>query len=137
MSELHSGRPPILDVAGPARAAINDIFQNAHSEGRSSLFEHEVYRLLAAAGIASTPRHEVIAVGAEPTDELLASFPGSRVVVKIVSGSIAHKSDVGGVAVVAKEPTAVRAACAKMHAIAPDIAGVMLTEFIAADAGGV
>ena len=87
MGEVHSGRPPIPGVAGPARAAINDIFQKAHREGRSSLFEHEVYRLLAAAGIASTPRHEVIAVGAEPTDELLASFPGSRVVVKIVSGS--------------------------------------------------
>ena len=58
-------------------------------------------------------------------------------VVKIVSGSIAHKSDVGGVAVVAKEPAAVKAACKGMAAIAPDIAGVMLTEFIAADAGGV
>ena len=137
MSEVHSGRPPIPGVAGPAPAAINDIFQKAHSEGRSSLFEHEVYRLLAAAGIASTPRHEVIAAGAQPTDELLASFPGSRVVVKIVSGSIAHKSDVGGVAVVANQPTAVRAACASMPALAPDIAGVMLTEFVAADASGV
>ena len=29
---------------------IKDIFQKAHSQGRSSLFEHEVYRLLAAAG---------------------------------------------------------------------------------------
>jgi acyl-CoA synthetase (NDP forming) len=137
MSEVHSGPPSIPRVAGPARAAINDIFQKAHREGRSSLFEYEVYLLLAAAGIASTPRHEVIAVGAEPTDELLASFPGSRVVVKIVSGSIAHKSDVGGVAVVAKEPTAVRTACASMLAISPDIAGVMLTEFITADASGV
>src|SRR5512140_2590108 len=108
MSEVHSGRPPIPGAADPARAAINVIFQKAHSEGRSSLFEHEVYRLLAAAGIAATPRHEVIAVGAEPTDELLSSFPGSRVVVKSVSGSIAHKSDVGGVAVVAKAPAAVR-----------------------------
>ena len=52
MSEVHSARPPIPGVADPARAAINDIFQKAHSEGRSSLFEHEVYRLLAAAGIA-------------------------------------------------------------------------------------
>ena len=137
MSEVHSERPPIASVAGPARAAINDIFQKAHSEGRSSLFEHEVYRLLAAAGIAATPRHQVIAAGTEPSDALLASFPGSRVVVKIVSSGIAHKSDVGGVAVVANEPTAVRAACRSMAAIAPDIAGVMLTEFIAADAGGV
>jgi acyl-CoA synthetase (NDP forming) len=118
-------------------AAIKDIFQKVHGEGRSSLFEHEVYRLLAAAGIARAPRHQVIAVGAEPSEELLASFPGSRVVVKVVSGSIAHKSDVGGVAVAAKELEAVRAACKKMAAIAPDVAGVMLTEFIAADAGGV
>ena len=137
MSEVNSGTPPILDVAGPARAAIDDIFRKAHREGRSSLFEHEVYRLLAAAGIARAPRHQVIAAGSEPSDEVLASFPGSRVVVKIVASGIAHKSDVGGVAVVAKEPTAVRAACRSMSAIAPDIAGVMLTEFIAADAAGV
>jgi acyl-CoA synthetase (NDP forming) len=124
-------------LAGPARAAINDIFQKAHSEGRSSLFEHEVYRLLAAAVIGRTPKHQVLAAGAEPSAELLASFPGSRVVVKIVSGSIAHKSDVGGVAVVAKEPAAVREACKKMLAIGPDVAGVMLTEFVAADGAGV
>jgi hypothetical protein len=119
-------------------AAIKDIFRATHSEGRSTLFEHEVYRLLTAAGIASTPRYEVIASGAEPGDELLASFPGSRVVVKIVSGSIAHKSDVGGVAVVPNQPTAVRAACRSMLTELParDIAGVMLTEFIEADAAG-
>ncbi|TSA15069.1 MAG: CoA-binding protein [Comamonadaceae bacterium] len=117
---------------------INDLFRKAHSEGRSSLFEHEVYRLLAAAGIAATPKHEVLANGSEAADELVASFPGSRVVVKIVSGSIAHKSDVGGVAVVAKEPAAVRAACQNMLAALSksDIAGVMLTEFIEADAAG-
>ena len=117
---------------------INDLFRTAHGEGRSSLFEHEVYRLLAAAGIASTPRHQVLAGGAEPADELLASFAGSRVVVKIVSGSIAHKSDVGGVAVVANQPAAVRAACQSMLAKLSerDIAGVMLTEFIEADAAG-
>ena len=117
---------------------IKDIFQRAHSQGRSSLFEHEVYRLLAAAGIAATPKHEVLASGSEAADELVASFPGSRVVVKIVSGSIAHKSDVGGVAVVAKEPAAVRAACQNMLAALSksDVAGVMLTEFIEADAAG-
>lgn len=117
---------------------INDIFRTAHSEGRTVLFEHEVYRLIKAAGIASTPKYEVVAGGAEPTDALLASFPGSRVVVKIVSGSIAHKSDVGGVAVVANQPAAVRAACQSMLAelSEQDIAGVMLTEFIEADAPG-
>ena len=81
MSEVHSGRPPIPGVAGPARAAINDIFQKAHREGRSSLFEHEVYRLLAAAGIASTPRHEVIAVGARAdgrTSGVVPGKPGGR-----------------------------------------------------------
>ena len=102
--------------SNPTGAAISDIFRTAHSEGRSSLFEHEVYRLLAVAGIASTPRHELVARGAEPADELLASFAGSRVVVKIVSGSIAHKSDVGGVAIVPNQPTAVRAACRSMLA---------------------
>ncbi|MEI8030144.1 MAG: acetate--CoA ligase family protein, partial [Comamonadaceae bacterium] len=117
---------------------INDIFHKAHSEGRSSLFEYEVYRLLSAAGIASTPKHEVLTGSSDPTDELAASFAGSRVVVKIVSAGIAHKSDVGGVAVVANQPAAVRAACQSMltKLSERDIAGVMLTEFIEADAAG-
>jgi acyl-CoA synthetase (NDP forming) len=137
MSEVHTARPPVTAVSGTARAAIADIFRNAHREGRSSLFEHEVYALLAAAGIAAAPRHEVIAAGTAPSDSVLASFPGNRVVVKVVASGLAHKSDVGGVAVVAKEPAAVRAACAGMTKVAPDIAGVMLTEFVAAEAAGV
>ena len=121
-----------------SEAQIKDIFRTAHSQGRSALFEHEVYRLLAAAGIAKTPKHAVLASDSEAADELVASFPGSRVVVKIVSGSIAHKSDVGGVAIVAKQPVAVRAACQNMLAELSelDIAGVMLTEFVEADAAG-
>jgi len=117
---------------------INDIFQQAYSNGRSALFEHEVYRLLAAAGIARTPRHEVLANGVDPTQEVLASFTASRVVVKIVSNSIAHKSDVGGVAVVPNQPAAIRDACKSMLAKLSerDVAGVMLTEFIQADATG-
>ncbi len=119
-------------------ALIKDIFQKAHGEGRSALFEHEVYRLLAASGIAATPRHVVIAGDSQATDAQLASLPGSRLVVKIVSGSIAHKSDVGGVAIVPNQPAAVRAACQSMLAelSGRDIAGVMLTEFIEADASG-
>ena len=121
-----------------SEAQIKDIFRTAHSQGRSALFEHEVYRLLAAAGIAKTPKHAVLASDSEAADELVASFPSSRVVVKIVSGSIAHKSDVGGVAIVAKQPVAVRAACQNMLAELSelDIAGVMLTEFVEADAAG-
>jgi acyl-CoA synthetase (NDP forming) len=134
MSEVHSGRP---SMPAPARAAVNGIFQKAHRDGRSSLFEHEVYALLAAAGIATTPRHQVVPAGAVPSDDVVASFPGSKLVVKVVASGIAHKSDVGGVVVVAKEPAAARAACARMLSVAPDVAGVMLTEFIAADAAGV
>jgi len=121
-----------------SKQLINDIFQKAHSDERSTLFEHEVYRLLAAADIARAPRHEVLAKGIDPTDELLASFTASRVVVKIVSGSIAHKSDVGGVAVVPNQPAAIRAACKSMLAklSGQDVAGVMLTEFIESDATG-
>ncbi len=73
MSQVHSERLPAPGLAAPARAAINDIFRKAHGQGRSSLFEHEVYRLLAAAGIAATPRHEVVAV--EPS-RILITFLG-------------------------------------------------------------
>ncbi|MBU1079727.1 MAG: acetate--CoA ligase family protein, partial [Spirochaetes bacterium] len=46
----------------------------------------------------------------------LAPAPGDRVVIKVVSPEILHKTEAGGVAMVANEPEAIRAAVADMEA---------------------
>ena len=96
---------------------VREILAGARRAGRSALLEHEVYAILAAAGI-DVPRFAYWAgePGAAVPDEvarLLEKGPG-EVVLKIVSPEILHKSDVGGVAVSSTEPTAVGAAARRI-----------------------
>lgn len=84
--------------------AIGALFQGAHQEGRGFLFEHEVYKLLSHSGAETPPRTVLLERGTRPTEEDLRSIPGEKVVLKIVSGTIVHKSDVGGVRVIPNDP---------------------------------
>jgi hypothetical protein len=52
--------------------------------------------------------------GARVADEELVAIPGERAVLKIVSPTIVHKTEVGGVRIVAKTPQSVRSAQRRM-----------------------
>jgi len=84
--------------------AITALFRKAHEEGRNFLFEHEVYKLLRHSGAETPPRAFLLERGMRPTEEELGSIPGEKVVLKIVSSAIVHKSDVGGVRIIPNEP---------------------------------
>ena len=89
---------------------MDRIFDQA--KGRS-LFEHEVYALLRAAGI-STPSFFFLSRGEAITDRDLSGFNGGRVVLKVVSPRILHKSDVGGVRFVERSAPIVNASVLEM-----------------------
>jgi acyl-CoA synthetase (NDP forming) len=93
---------------------MTSLFQGAVSEGRRFLFEHEVYDLLRNLGSETPPRNILLRAGTRPADEELLSLPGDRVVLKIVSPYIVHKSDVGGVRVVPKQPDMIRSTWRRM-----------------------
>ena len=76
--------------------AIDAILQCAHTDGRSMLFEHEVYGILTAIGV-SVPRCVFVRDPAEVNEALLASFGASAVMVKTVSRDMAHNQRYGGV----------------------------------------
>lgn len=78
---------------------IETIFQNA---GNEYLLEHEVYALLQAAGIR-TPEFLFVEKGRDVSAEDLAFFSCEKLVLKIVSPRILHKSDVGGIKFVKKD----------------------------------
>ena len=84
------------DVASDP-AAVRAIFRTAARDGRRMLSEPEAKAAIAAYGIA-VPETVVAATPAEVRDaanHLLAGSP--RIVVKLLSKAISHKSDVGGV----------------------------------------
>lgn len=94
--------------------SMEAVLQRAADEGRASLYEHEVYQFLRHLGSETPPRTLLLPVTAMPDDEELMSMPGDKVVLKIVSPTIVHKTEVGGVRIVPKEPDRIRATCRRM-----------------------
>ncbi|MCX8159345.1 MAG: acetate--CoA ligase family protein [Candidatus Saccharicenans sp.] len=97
---------------------ISSILRKAEKEGRTFLLEPEVYRLLRARGLP-VPKHIFLPRGKSLAASSLRKLGTERVVIKIVSPLILHKSDVGGVAVVRASLKEVRAAVEKMYAEIP------------------
>ncbi len=91
---------------------MDALFNGAEREGRSFLFEHEVYALLREAGM-ETPR--VLLVEGRPVSRAdLDSFRSESLVLKIVSPHIVHKTDAGGVKFVLNDPEEVNREVRKM-----------------------
>ncbi len=93
---------------------ITALFRNAQQENRNFLFEYEVYNLLAKSGSETPPKSILIPRGARPSEEELLALPGEKVVLKIVSPTIIHKTEVKGVRVIEKDPNKIRSAMRQM-----------------------
>ncbi|MCG8565958.1 MAG: acetate--CoA ligase family protein, partial [Desulfobacterales bacterium] len=99
---------------------ITQLLASVSEEGRSFLYEHETYDLLARSGAETPPTCHFIQRGARPTREILEALAGDRVVLKIVSPHIIHKTEVGGVRIVDKEINKVKSAVRRMFAEVPE-----------------
>lgn len=95
-------------------SSIAQLFHHAQEKGRTFLFEYEVYELLARSGAETPPRTLLFRRGSLPSDEELSLLPGDKVVLKIVSPAIVHKTEVGGVRIVPKTPDKIRSAVRRM-----------------------
>ncbi len=100
--------------------AITRLFDTAAAERRRFLFEHETYVLLKNSGAETPPRTVLLAKGSRPSDEELVALPGDRVVLKVVSPTIVHKTEVSGVRIVAKTPEKIRSAWRRMMVEVPE-----------------
>ena len=106
--------------------SITRLFKSANEQGRDFLFEHETYELLKRSGAETPPRTNLLAKGSRPSDEVLTAIPGDKVVLKIVSPTIIHKTEVGGVRVVEKQPDKIRSAWRRMMAEVPENCTAMI-----------
>jgi len=91
---------------------LGAIVAAAAAEGRDALTEPEGVEILGLMGLRVPVS---LAVRGSSEVARLASVPGDRVVVKVVSPEILHKTEAGGVAMVDNEPEAIRAAIADME----------------------
>ncbi len=117
------------------RATIQRHLDAARAENREQLTELEALAVIRELGIG-VPIHRLVAGAREAAETDLTAFPEGRLVVKVVSAEIVHKSDVGGVADVPGDRTSVVAAVAAMEErfAGREVAGYCLQEHVAHDA---
>lgn len=108
--------------------SISDIISTARNSGRSFLLEHEGLQLLEALGF-STPRWIFVPPAENFNSRLL---PGERVVIKVISPEIQHKSDLGGVRIVDNSAQNISGTMGEMRSKlrAHKIEGFLICEFV-------
>ncbi len=99
--------------------AIQRLFTAIERTGRRYLYEYEVYDLIRFTGSETMPQYLMLPKTAALDSDRLAQIPGDKIVVKIVSPTILHKSDVGGVRIVGNTPGEILSAIRRMYAEIP------------------
>ena len=104
-----------------------DLIAQARAEGRTLLSEVEAKQMLADAGVNVTETRLATSIDEAASHATELGYP---VALKVVSDTITHKTDVGGVELGVADEDALRAACQRIHervtAAAPnaDVQGV-------------
>lgn len=130
--------PPIpmgeARLSGAEAQAVGQTLQRAYDEGRRQLFEHEIYRIVELVGAITPPRHRFLQPGETVTAETLAEFPGERIVLKLVSTKVVHKTEAGAVRFVPRDVDAVnrelRQMASRFGEQEQGHAGVLIVEYV-------
>jgi indolepyruvate ferredoxin oxidoreductase beta subunit len=133
-------KPPDFDdlalienrLTGAEATAFERTLLRAYEGDRRPLYEHEVYMLVELVGAISPPRYEFVPKGGMIAPEALERFPGNRVVLKLVSQDVVHKTDADGIVFVPREYDTVRRELERLverHA-GQRIEGVLVVEFV-------
>lgn len=99
---------------------LNGLFHAAQQQGRNHLFEYEVYEFIRLIGGETPPQCILFEKDTRLDTRRLRELPGKKVVIKVVSANISHKSDVGGVRIVAKTPGEVLSTLRRMSCEIPE-----------------
>lgn len=131
---------PVFDVvnvddrlSGAEAHAVEKTLQRVYDEGRSQLFEHEVYTIVQLVGAISPPHHVFLSTEEMISREELARVPGDQVVLKIVSPQIVHKTEAAGIAFVPKDHETVRREIDRLiarHREHAEVRGVLVVECV-------
>ncbi|ACC98407.1 Putative ADP acetyl-CoA synthetase [Elusimicrobium minutum Pei191] len=106
---------------------IDNIFKTAFDNGQTALTEAQCYAVFDRIGL-TVPKWQKFDKTAENFDSIISSFGGDKVVLKILSSKIIHKTEAGGVKIVLK--TDAKAAFEELMEKFPNAEGVLAVEFI-------
>ncbi|MCP4594088.1 MAG: CoA-binding protein, partial [bacterium] len=98
----------------PDLEALDRLLTTANKEKRT-LYEHEGYAAVQAVDLADVPKYRFVPRAGEITPQDLQDLEADRLVIKIVSPEIVHKTEAGGVVFVPNELEAVRSAIARIY----------------------
>ncbi|TWT45587.1 hypothetical protein RAS1_20150 [Phycisphaerae bacterium RAS1] len=113
-----------------AVAALLDTIRN---QGRSRLFEHEVYAVIERAGGIDPPRHVFWSAHTDWPREAAAQLPGRKSVLKLVSPDVIHKTEADAVRIVSREAGDAQQEARRLiaeHERTARVEGVLLVEFV-------
>lgn len=113
--------------------AVRRVLEHVRDEGRSQLLEHEVYVLVELTGAISPPRYHFVPRGDRFSAQMSEQLQTPRIVLKIVSPNVIHKSEAGGVRIVQNEAAAVNREISRLvaqHADTARVDGVLAVEFV-------
>lgn len=119
---------------GDAVATATRLAAEARARNEDALLDADGFQILDAAGIR-VPRRAFVSGAAEASALDTAALGSDLAVVKVVARHIAHKSDVGGVAIVDNTRGAVSAAVTRMERTfaGQQVAGYSISEHITYD----
>jgi len=122
-------------MSASQQVTVASVISRARGEGRDVLLEHEGYALLRAMGVA-VPAHFFVRDAGEAASVDLSHLGGGRVVVKVVSSRILHRSDEQGIEVVPASDEAVRSALERLEKrfAGRDVDGYVVSAFVEHDA---
>ena len=120
-------------LTGAEIHAVRRMLEHVHDHGRCQLYEHEVYTLVALVGAISPPRYLFVPNGEAVQATDLAPFHCERLVLKIVSPQIVHKTEAKGLVFVPNDPDTVRREMQRLidrHSGSADVEGVLIVECV-------
>jgi acyl-CoA synthetase (NDP forming) len=120
-------------LAAEKAGAVDAVLDRVHRTGRSSLYEHEVYEILAMLGL-ETPPHRFVGAGQAVTPAVLARLSTDRIVLKAAARNLTHKLEAGGVRIVYKDLDFVRYTadrmCVELTAAGYRLDGILFAEWV-------
>ncbi|USN98910.1 MAG: indolepyruvate oxidoreductase subunit beta [Phycisphaeraceae bacterium] len=124
---------PIDRLSGAEAHAVERLLWDVYEDDRKQLYEHEVYQIIQLVGAISPPDHLFVRADEIITEAGLSRFQSDRVVLKIVSPEVSHKSDAHGIVFCRNDHETVKQEIDRLlkhHAHRDRVDGVLVVEFV-------